>query len=162
MAVAQQRPSTGVDHLAAIGHVAVVGGGVMGNGIAQVIAQAGLRVTVVDISEEALERSLARIGRSLDRFVSSGRLDETAARAAQDRIDTTTDLEVAGGSADHVVETVVEDFAVKRDVLRASTQCAATTSSSRRTRRSSRSPRSRRRPRARIGSSARTGSTRPP
>jgi 3-hydroxybutyryl-CoA dehydrogenase len=117
MAVAQQRPSTGVDHLAAIGHVAVVGGGVMGNGIAQVIAQAGLRVTVVDISEEALERSLARIGRSLDRFVSSGRLDETAARAAQDRIDTTTDLEVAGGSADHVVETVVEDFAVKRDVL---------------------------------------------
>lgn len=117
MAVTEQSSAVAADPATAIGHVAVVGGGVMGNGIAQVIAQAGLRVTLVDLSEEALERSLAQIGRSLDRFVQSGRLDDAAARAVMDRIGTTTDLESAGTAADHVVETVVEDFDIKREVL---------------------------------------------
>jgi 3-hydroxybutyryl-CoA dehydrogenase len=98
--------------------VVVVGGGVMGNGIAQVVAQAGLQVTVVDVAEDALERTVQRIGRSLARFVKSERLTQEEADAAKARISTSTDLEGAGAQADHVIETVVEDIDVKSDVLR--------------------------------------------
>src|ERR1700709_831185 len=75
-----------------IGRVLVVGGGIMGNGIAQVVATAGLQVTVVDISEEALERTTARVGKSLGRFVKSGRLTREEADAALARIALSTDL----------------------------------------------------------------------
>lgn len=82
--------------------VAVVGGGIMGSGIAQVIAVSGLDVTLVDVSEAALEKALARIERR----------DETA----REHITATTDLEAAA-DADHAIETVVEDLDVKREVL---------------------------------------------
>jgi 3-hydroxybutyryl-CoA dehydrogenase len=95
----------------------VIGGGVMGNGIAQVIAGAGLGVTIVDIGEEQLTASVARIEKSLARFVKSGRLDEQGSADLRTRIDTSTDLEAAAGAAQHVVETVVEDLAVKQEVL---------------------------------------------
>jgi 3-hydroxybutyryl-CoA dehydrogenase len=100
-----------------IENVVVVGAGVMGNGIAQVVAQAGLAVTVVDVSEEALERALGRIERSLDRLVKAERLTHEEADAARGRIATATDLEAAAAAADHAIETVVEDLDVKADVL---------------------------------------------
>jgi len=99
-------------------HVAVVGGGVMGNGIAQVVAQAGMRVTLVDVAQEALDRALERIERSLAKLVRSERLGQEEADATRSRIAATTDLEAAGAQADHVVETVVEDLEVKAGVLR--------------------------------------------
>jgi 3-hydroxybutyryl-CoA dehydrogenase len=102
----------------AIEHVVLVGGGVMGNGIAQVAAQAGLRVTVVDVSEEALEGTRRRIARSLERLVGRGALSAGDAGAVMGRIAMTTDLEAAAAQADHAIETVVEDLAVKEDVLR--------------------------------------------
>ncbi len=101
-----------------IDRVAVVGGGVMGNEIAQVVAQAGFDVQVVDVSDEALERTLARIDRSLARFVKAAKLTEDEAAAVRGRIATTTDLEAAGAAADHVIECVIEDLDVKYDVLR--------------------------------------------
>ena len=101
-----------------IENVVVVGGGVMGNGIAQVVAQAGLQVTVVDVSEEALERARHRIDRSLARFVKSERLTEEESDAARERIATSTDLEEAASGADHAIESVIEDLDVKSDVLR--------------------------------------------
>jgi 3-hydroxybutyryl-CoA dehydrogenase len=100
-----------------IERVAVVGGGVMGNGIAQVVAQSGLQVTLVDVDEAALGRALSRIEKSLARFVKSERLGAEEADAARGRISTTTDLEAAGAAADHVIETVVEDADVKAGVL---------------------------------------------
>jgi 3-hydroxybutyryl-CoA dehydrogenase len=102
----------------AIEHVVLVGGGVMGNGIAQVLAQAGLRVTVVDISEEALDGTRRRIGRSLEKLVARGALGAGEAEAVMERIAMTTELEAAAAGADHAIETVVEDLAVKEDVLR--------------------------------------------
>jgi 3-hydroxybutyryl-CoA dehydrogenase len=101
----------------AIERVAVIGGGVMGNGIAQVIAGAGLQVTIVDIGEEQLQASIARIEKSLARFVKSGRLDDQGAADLRARIETSTDLEAAAGAAQHVVETVVENLDVKQEVL---------------------------------------------
>jgi 3-hydroxybutyryl-CoA dehydrogenase len=104
--------------MADIRNVLVVGGGVMGNGIAQVVATAGFDVTIADISDEALERALGRIRRSLDRVVKSGKLSQEDADAVLGRIATTTDLEAAGAETDHVIEAVVEVLDVKEDVLR--------------------------------------------
>jgi 3-hydroxybutyryl-CoA dehydrogenase len=99
--------------------VVVVGGGIMGNGIAQVVASAGLAVTVVDVSEEALQRTNGRIAKSVGRFVKAGKLSQEDADATLARIATTTDLEAAAAQADHAIETVVEDLDVKRGVLAA-------------------------------------------
>jgi 3-hydroxybutyryl-CoA dehydrogenase len=97
--------------------VVVVGGGIMGSGIAQVVAGAGLEVTVVDVEQAALERTTARIGRSVERFVGSGKLERADADALLARVQTTTDLASAAAQADHAIETVVEDLDVKRQVL---------------------------------------------
>lgn len=102
----------------AIERVAVVGGGgLMGSGISQVVATAGLGVVLVDVDGEATERGLRRVERGLERAVERGRLADDAARAARERIETSVDLEASGAGADHVIETVVEDPAAKREVL---------------------------------------------
>ena len=97
--------------------IVVVGGGLMGNGIAQVVAQAGFEVTIVDVEEAALEKALKRIDRSLERLVISGSLTKDEAGALRARLATTTDLEGAAQTADHVIECVIEDEAIKADVL---------------------------------------------
>ncbi|MCW3001023.1 MAG: 3-hydroxyacyl-CoA dehydrogenase family protein [Conexibacter sp.] len=99
--------------------VAVVGGGgLMGSGIAQVVATAGLQVTMVDVDEAAVQRGRRRVERGLDKLVAREKLSEAEAEAARGRLATSTDLEAAGAAADHVVETVIEDFDAKADVLR--------------------------------------------
>ncbi|HET9938315.1 MAG TPA: 3-hydroxyacyl-CoA dehydrogenase family protein [Gaiella sp.] len=90
--------------------VVLGGGGAMGSGIAQVVAGAGLDVTIVELDDGALERGLGRIERGLERSGDDGTL-----RA---RISGSTALEDAVAAADHVIETVVEVFDVKCDVLR--------------------------------------------
>jgi len=94
----------------------VVGAGTMGNGIAQVAAQAGFDVVLVDVVPVALERGLAAIDRSLERLVAKGKLEATARDAARARIRTGEAL-VALADCDLVVEAVVERFEVKRQVL---------------------------------------------
>jgi 3-hydroxybutyryl-CoA dehydrogenase len=101
----------------AIEKVAVIGGGTMGNGIAQVIAQSGIEVTLVDIDAAALTRATDRIKGNLERLASREKISSDDVAATLGRLHTSTDLEEAGGSADHVVETVIEDFEVKSDVL---------------------------------------------
>jgi 3-hydroxybutyryl-CoA dehydrogenase len=102
-----------------ISKVVVVGGGIMGNGIAQVIATAGLQVTIVDVAEEPLEKARTRIARSLERFVRSGKLSQDEAAGINGRISTSTDLAASAAAADHGVETVVEDLEIKGGVLSA-------------------------------------------
>ena len=100
-----------------IERVAVVGGGVMGNGIAQVVATSGLQVTLVDVEEAALDRARARIERSLARFVKSERLIVRGRRRGA-RADLDDDRSRRRRrAADHVIETVVEDIDVKAGVL---------------------------------------------
>ena len=101
----------------AIEKVVVIGGGTMGNGIAQVVAGAGLEVTIVDVDDAALDRARTRIDRSLERFVKSERLSAEDADGVRARISTSTDLDAAAAEADHAIETVIEDLDVKRDVL---------------------------------------------
>src|SRR5688572_23457584 len=90
----------------------------MGSGIAQVVAQAGLDVTIVDVDQASVDRGIARLDRSLGRLTERGKIAGDDAAAARARIDTSTDLEAAGAQADHVIETVIEELDAKVDVLR--------------------------------------------
>jgi 3-hydroxybutyryl-CoA dehydrogenase len=96
--------------------VGVVGAGLMGSGIAEVCARAGVDVTVVEADDEGVARAQASIERSLDRAVKAGKLDAEGREAATEHLAYTSNLpDVAG--ADAAIEAVVEDEALKRDVF---------------------------------------------
>lgn len=103
-----------MEHIKVIG---VIGGGQMGSGIAQVAAQAGYRAIVYDSFPASLDNAQARIGKSLAKLESKGRLGagETAANV-QARISTTGDLD-ALADADFAVEAIVENEAVKKELF---------------------------------------------
>jgi 3-hydroxybutyryl-CoA dehydrogenase len=89
----------------------------MGSGIAQVLAAAGIPVTLIDVEPRQLERARATIERSLGRFVQKGTLSAAARDAALARVTFAPALGAAAG-AGLLVEAVVEDRDVKRSVLR--------------------------------------------
>ena len=96
----------------------VIGAGTMGHGIAQVGAQAGFNVVLVDSSAEALARGLERIGKGYERLVSKERLSSEERDAALARISSGGELDLVA-EADLVVEAVVERFDAKASVLAA-------------------------------------------
>ncbi|MDF2399660.1 3-hydroxybutyryl-CoA dehydrogenase [Pseudomonas sp. 3MA1] len=100
-------------NLATIG---VIGAGTMGNGIAQVCAQAGFDVTLLDIAQGALDKALATIGKNLDRQVSKGTLSEDDKLAALDKIRISTDYSVLK-DAQLVIEAATENLDLKLKVL---------------------------------------------
>ncbi|MBC7253386.1 MAG: 3-hydroxyacyl-CoA dehydrogenase [Actinobacteria bacterium] len=99
-----------------IQEVFVLGAGFMGNGIAQVAAFSGYRVTMCDVSEERLEAGVQAIRSSLGKLLSKGRITDGQRDAALANINLTTRMEDAAGS-DLVVEAVPEDPALKRSVF---------------------------------------------
>jgi 3-hydroxybutyryl-CoA dehydrogenase len=100
-----------------IHHVGVVGAGLMGNGIAQVSAQAGLRVTLIDVNDAALGKGLAALRGSLDRLVAKEKLTAAQREQSLARITATTD-HAALHDADLVIEAATENPAVKFELLR--------------------------------------------
>lgn len=100
-----------------IKRVGVVGAGLMGSGIAEVNAKAGLDVTVSEVSQPALDAGKARIEKSLHRAVRSGKLTEADAEAAIGRLTFTSTLDDFA-DRDVVIEAVVEDETAKLDVFR--------------------------------------------
>ena len=96
--------------------VGVVGCGLMGSGIAEVAARAGLDVTVTESSPSAAEAGMARVATSLKRAVTSGRLTDADHDAAWDRLAFGHQLE-ALVDCDLVIEAVAEDEAMKIDVF---------------------------------------------
>ena len=96
--------------------IGVVGAGTMGHGIAQVAAQSGYQVMLVDAVPAALERGRAQIGKGLERLVAKGKLAAEDRDQALGRLTTGGDLAALAG-ADLVVEAVVEREDVKRKVL---------------------------------------------
>jgi 3-hydroxybutyryl-CoA dehydrogenase len=96
--------------------IGVVGAGTMGHGIAQVAAQSGYQVILVDAVPAALERGRAQIGKGLERLVSKGKLAAEDRDQALGRLTTGGDLAALAG-AGLVVEAVVEREDVKRNVL---------------------------------------------
>ena len=97
--------------------VAVIGGGMMGAGVAQVFAAAGHEVALHDVCPEALERAPGAIRNNLDLLAEHGLFPADAVDAAVGRVRTTTDLADAAGGADFVVECVFEDLGLKQGVF---------------------------------------------
>ena len=101
---------------AAVKTVGVVGGGTMGNGIAQTFATAGFDVELVDVSPALVDRALATIGRNLDRVAKKQEWPADRAPAILERIRGGVSLEATSG-CQLVVEAVSEDMALKRQVF---------------------------------------------
>ncbi|MEO7793350.1 MAG: 3-hydroxybutyryl-CoA dehydrogenase [Thermoanaerobaculia bacterium] len=99
-----------------IRRMGVVGAGTMGSGIAQVAAQSGFDVVLVDISGEALTKGLGAIDKSLERLEAKGKLTAEARAGARANLASATNIEALAG-CDLVVEAVVEKFEIKRQVL---------------------------------------------
>jgi len=100
------------------GRLAVIGAGLMGSGIAQVAAAAGWQVTLRDLDDASVQRGLAGIRGSLEKFASKGKITAEDAAAAIARITPTTDLDAAA-DADIVVEAVFEKIELKHEVFSA-------------------------------------------
>jgi 3-hydroxybutyryl-CoA dehydrogenase len=94
-------------------HIAVIGSGTMGNGIAHVFAQYGFQVSLVDISNQALEKGMQTIASNLDRQVKKGAINELDKASILTRISTFTQLEEALSQSDLVVEAASENPAIK-------------------------------------------------
>ena len=97
--------------------VGVIGGGLMGSGIAEVCARSGVDVTVVESDEERAERTRQAVGRSLDRAVRGGKLEQADRDAAFERLAVTHRIEDIEG-VDAAIEAIVEDERAKRDLFR--------------------------------------------
>jgi 3-hydroxybutyryl-CoA dehydrogenase len=98
-------------------NIAVIGAGTMGNGIAQVCASSGLPVTLLDISDAALERGMATIRKNLERQVNKQVITEDEAASALHRIHCTTDY-AALNDADWVIEAATENLELKLRLLK--------------------------------------------
>ena len=101
-----------------IKHIAVIGAGTMGNGIAHVFAQKDYDVHLVDISEDSLQKGMATIEKNLQRMVQKEKIE--AARVGQilSNITTSTDLPKAVADADLVVEAATENTDLKKKIFR--------------------------------------------
>ncbi len=98
--------------------IGVVGAGTMGNGIAQVFAQAGFTVTLIDVAQPMLDRARATIERSLAKFVEKGKLSAADRDATLGRLVTATTIDRLA-DADYIVEAIVENIDAKRELFSA-------------------------------------------
>lgn len=101
----------------AVRQAVVIGAGTMGGGIAMCFADAGLPVTIVEQSSDALDRGLQRVRKNYERSVSRGRLPAEEAERRMGLITPSLEIEDIA-SADLVIEAVFENMAVKKDVFR--------------------------------------------
>jgi len=101
----------------AIKKVFVIGAGTMGNGIAQVSAQAGYDVIMSDIKDEFIKKGMDAISKSLDRSVKKGTMQESEKAAIIARIKTTTDNKDAK-DADLVIEAAPEILELKKSIFK--------------------------------------------
>ena len=99
-----------------ITRVGVIGAGTMGNGIAQVFAQGGFHVRLVDAAGGALERAKANIEKSLGKLVEKKKLTSAERDDALGRVSTGVNLD-ALADVDYIVEAIFEDLQAKRELF---------------------------------------------
>lgn len=90
----------------------------MGNGIAHVFAMHGHKVTLVDVSEQALEKALITIEKNLDRMVAKGSITDANKAETLSSIQTSTSLAAGVGTADLVVEAATERVELKLEIFK--------------------------------------------
>ena len=96
--------------------IGVIGAGTMGNGIAQTAANAGFDVVMCDVSQEFVDRGLANVSKSLDRFVKKETITEDQKNEILGRIKTTTNLDDLKDCA-LIVEAATENFDIKKQIF---------------------------------------------
>ena len=97
--------------------VAVLGAGLMGTGIAQVVATGGYDVYLKDVSQDILDRSKAEIDKRLKRLIAKEKMTPKKADGVMERITFTVDTESAVNSTDFIIEAVPEDLVLKKKVF---------------------------------------------
>ncbi|MBN9294449.1 MAG: 3-hydroxybutyryl-CoA dehydrogenase [Flavobacteriia bacterium] len=98
-------------------NIAVIGAGTMGNGIAHTFAQFGYKVSLIDISEEALQKGLSTITKNLDRQVSKGSLSEEEKAATLANLTTFTSVAEGVKNVELVVEAATENIDLKLKIF---------------------------------------------
>jgi 3-hydroxybutyryl-CoA dehydrogenase len=99
-------------------NIAVIGSGTMGNGIAHVFAQHGYKVSLIDISDEALKRALATIQKNLTRQVEKEIITEEIKNRALQNITVSSVLKKGVGQAELIVEAATENLELKLKIFR--------------------------------------------
>ena len=99
-------------------NITVIGAGTMGNGIAHVFAQFGYNVNLVDISQDALDKAVAKIGKNLDRMVAKEKITEADKTATLGNITCLTDLKSGVANAELVVEAATENVDLKLKIFK--------------------------------------------
>ena len=100
----------------AISKVMIVGGGVMGRGISQLLAAAGIGVTLVDLKEEIVEESMRHLSEEMDAEIEKWGMTISEKKAILSRIKGTTEYQEAD-KVDLVIEAVPEDLELKREIF---------------------------------------------
>ncbi|MBL4593756.1 MAG: 3-hydroxybutyryl-CoA dehydrogenase [Flavobacteriales bacterium] len=98
--------------------VAVIGAGTMGNGIAHTFAQSGIKVNLIDISQEALDKALATISKNLGRMVAKEKISEEDKNNTIANISTHTDMIAGVEGVGLVVEAATENLDLKLKIFK--------------------------------------------
>lgn len=99
-------------------NITVIGAGTMGNGIAHTFAQFGYKVALVDISQGALDKAIAKISKNLDRMVAKEKITEAEKTDTLANITTFTDLKTGVANAELVVEAATENVDLKLKIFK--------------------------------------------
>lgn len=99
-------------------HIAVIGGGTMGNGIAHTFAQKGYQVSLIDVKQEFVDKALQTIEANLERQVKKGTIDNVTKDKTLSNIKIYTDFEKGVYEADLVVEAASEQIDIKLEIFR--------------------------------------------
>jgi len=99
-------------------NIAVIGAGTMGNGIAHVFAQTDHNVNLIDISQDALDKALATIGKNLDRMIKKEKITEADKANTLANITTHTDLPTGVADRDLIVEAATENIDLKLKIFK--------------------------------------------
>lgn len=98
--------------------ICVLGAGLMGSGITQVAAEAGCEVTMRDIEDRFVQGGLNTIKKNYERAIAKGKMTQEQVEGVLSRIKGVVDLAVAVKSADVVIEAVVENMDLKKQVYK--------------------------------------------
>ena len=99
-------------------NITIIGAGTMGNGIAHAFAQKNYKVTIVDISNESLEKAITTITKNLDRMLSKEKISEQEKNDTLANINTTTDFQTGVENSDLVVEAATENVDLKLKIFK--------------------------------------------
>ena len=105
-------------------NIAVIGAGTMGNGIAHTFAQFGYNVSLIDISQAALNRALGTISKNLDRMIVKEKITEIDKQNTLNNITTFTSIPDGVKNVELVVEAATENMDLKKSIFKQLDECA--------------------------------------